>query len=174
MALLAMRLWFAERADRSGFAWWEHALSAGVVAVLFIALWKPTTGALEDPAERARKLESLTTLLADPAVSAASLERQLAALGPYPPEAQAARALADALVACKPSALTPPARQRLVEQLYVITVPINDDPRVVTRALVEMPHSLNSSGCPPSSMDAVLSAARRVATTEPNPRRDWW
>jgi hypothetical protein len=163
-----------EQAHRSGFAWWEHALAAGVVVALFIALWKPTTGPLEDPAERARKLDALVSLLADPATSAVGIEQQLAALGPYPPDTSAARALADALIACKPSALSASARQQLVEQLYAITVQTNDDPRVVTRALVEMPESLNSAACSPPSMDAVMSAARRVATTEPNPRRDWW
>jgi hypothetical protein len=140
---------------------------------LLMALWPPAA-APSVSLDRDGKLDALSSILGHPGTPAATIEQQLAALGPFPPDAAAARVLSDALVACDTSTMDGAERQRLAQELYAITVTTADEARVVARTMLALQQSIQHARCSPTAADALLVAARRVMTTEPNARKDWW
>ena len=137
-----------------------------------MALWPPTAAPVS--LDRDGKLDALSSILGRPGTPSATIERQLAALGPFPPDAVAARAVSGALAACDTSTMDGAERQRLAQELYAITVTTADEPRVVARTMLALQQSIQHARCSPTAADALLVAARRVMTTEPNARKDWW
>lgn len=162
-----------ETPDHNPYAWWLQALPIVVIAALALALWRP---AAEPPptAEQEMKMDDLAALLGSQSVSADDLDNRLRSFGPFPPEQSASRALASALMTCRTTGLDEPQRKRLARQLYGITVIGDSRMETVPAALIGIQQSAAAAGCSPVAIDELMHAARAVARTDPNPRRDWW
>lgn len=150
-----------------------HVLPLVVIAVLAVALWRPAAE-MTPSQEEESKMKDLAALLGSPSASADDIDNRLRSFGPFPPVPNASRALADALITCGTAALDESERARLARQLHAITVVGDDRAESIPAALLGMQQMITSTGCSPATIDELLSAARAVASTDPNPRRDWW
>jgi hypothetical protein len=150
-----------------------HVSAILVIAVMAIALWQPAPGTVPS-AEQTAKIEDLAALMASPSLSAQAIDDRLRSFGPFQPDPNASRALAEALVTCSPARLDASQRAQLARQLYGITV--IDDLRAdaIPAALIGIEQLVVKTGCGPVAIDELMRAARAVARTDPNPRRDWW
>ena len=154
---------------------WLQALPLIVIGAIAIVLWKPAP----DPAptlEQEAKIADLATRLGAAASTAVDIDDRLRSFGPFPPDPKASRALAEALISCETTRLDESRRTQLARHLYGITVIGDDRAKTIPAALIGIQQTIAGAGptCGPSVIDRVVSAARAVATTDPNPRRDWW
>jgi hypothetical protein len=153
---------------------WLHVLPMIAIGALAIALWKPAP----DPApsqEQEAKIADLAARLGSLSSTAEDIDARLRSFGPFPPDARASRALAEALIRCETPWLDEAKRKQLARHLYGITV-IGDDRAVATAALLGIQQTVAAMGpsCGPTAIDRVVRAARDVVSIDPNPRRDWW
>lgn len=136
-----------------------------------IALWRPAP----DPPpsqEQEAKITDLAARLASSSATASDIDDRLRSFGPFPPDAKASLALAEALITCGTTSLDESERMQLARHLYGITV-IGDDRARVSSALIGIQQTIAKAGAA-CQADRVVSAARAVATVDPNPRRNWW
>jgi hypothetical protein len=152
---------------------WLHALPLIVIGVLAVVLWRPAPDA-PPSAEQEAKIADLAARLGSPSSSGSEIDDRLRSFGPFPPDAKASRALADALVGCGTSRLDESRRQQLARQLFGITVIGDERSEAVPAALLAIQQSAAAAGCSPAAIDDIMRAARAVASTDPNPRRNWW
>jgi len=72
------------------------------------------------------------------------------------------------------SGLSDSSRTQLARRLYAITA--GDD--LQGDRLAVMLDQIQNAGiearCSPIVIESIVNSARRVARTDPNPRRDWW
>jgi len=150
-------------------------MSAIVVAVIAIVLWKPAPVS-EPSAEQEAKIADLVTRLGSTASTAVEIDDRLRSFGPFPPDAEASRALAEALIRCKTTGLGESPRTQLARHLYGITVIGDDRAEAIPAALIGIQQVIASTApwCGPGMIDRIVAAARAVATTDPHPRRNWW
>ena len=144
-----------------------------VIGVLAVALWRPSV----DPpptAEQEGKIADLARQLGSPTSSPVAIDDRLRSFGPFPPEAKASRALAEAIVMCGTGRLDESQRTQLARQLYGITVIGDGRAAAVPAALIGIQQSVAAAGCSPAVIDELMRAARDVASIDPHPRRDWW
>ena len=154
---------------------WLQVLPLIVIGVMTVVLWRPAP----DPpptAEQEAKIEDLAARLGSGATSAVDIDDRLRSFGPFPPDPMASRALAEALITCGTSWLDESRRRQLARHIYGITVVGDDWARAIPAALIGIQQTMAGAGpaCGPSGIDRIVSAARAVARTDPNPRRDWW
>jgi len=164
-----------ETSDHNPYAGWLQALPMVVIAALALALWRPTAEPPPSPEQEA-KIIDLAARLGSPSSTAVDIDERLRSFGPFPPDAKASRALAETLVACGPTWLDESQRTQLARHLYGITVIGDDRAAAIPAALIGIQQLAAAAGpaCGPGSIDNLMSAARAVARTDPNPRRDWW
>jgi len=153
---------------------WLQALPVVVIGVLAIVLWRPAPDRPPSPEQEA-KIADLAARLGSRASTAVDIDDRLRSFGPFPPDAKASRALAEALVTCGTISLDESRRTQLARHLYGITVIGDDRTRAIPAALIGIQQLAGASGpaCA-GTIDEVMRAARAVATTDPKPRRDWW
>ena len=154
---------------------WLQVLPLIVIGVMAVALWRPAP----DPpptAEQEAKIADLATRLGSAASTAADIADRLSSFGRFPPDPMASRALAEALITCGTSTLDETRRRQLARHIYGVTVIGDDWATVIPAALVGIRHAMRGAGadCGPTGIERIVSAARAVASTDPNPRRDWW
>jgi hypothetical protein len=154
---------------------WLQALPVIVIVAMAIVLWKPAP----DPAptaEQEAKIADLVQRLGSPSSTAEDIDARLRSFGAFPPDATASRALAEALIDCETTWLDESRRTQLARHLYGITVIGDDRAETVPAALIGIQQTMGGAGprCGPPVIDRAVSAARAVATTNPNQRRDWW
>ncbi len=152
---------------------WLHVIPLVVIGVLAVVLWRPAP----DPPpseEQEAKIADLAARLGSPSSSASDIDDRLRSFGPFPPDAKASRALADALIACGTARLDDSRRRQLARQLFSITVIGDHRAETVPAALLGMERSVGTSGCAPAAIDQIVRTASAMASTDPSPRRDWW
>lgn len=154
---------------------WLHALPLVVIGIMAIVLWRPAP----DPppsAEQEAKIADLAAQLASPSSTAVDIDNRLRSFGPFPPDATASRALAEALITCGTTSLDASRRSQLARHLYGITVIGDDRAAAIPAALIGIQQAVGGAGssCGPQVIDTIVRSARAVATTDPNPRRNWW
>lgn len=154
---------------------WLQVLPLMVIAVIAIVLWRPAP----DPpptAEQEAKIADLAARLGSSAATAVDIDDRLRSFGPFPPDAKASRALAEALIRCGTTWLDESRRTQLARHLYGITVIGDDRAEAIPAALLGIQQTIAGAGptCGPGVIDSVVIAARAVASTDPNPRRNWW
>jgi hypothetical protein len=154
-------------------AWLLHIIPIAALAALAVTLWRPAAER-EPSAEQERKMTDLAALLGSTSRSARVVEDRLRSFGPFPPDPRASRTLAEALVTCDTTRLDETRRLELSQQLYGITSAEDVRVETVAAALTVIQHTMAASGCSPVTIDAAVRAARNVARTDPNPRREWW
>lgn len=154
---------------------WLQGLPIVAVGVLAVALWRPAADPPPSPEQEA-KIIDLAARLGSTSSTAADIDDRLRSFGPFPPDATASRALADALVTCGTSRLDESRRTQLARYLYGITVIGDNRAEAVPAALIGIQQAMAGVGpqCGPGTIDRIVQAARAVATTDPQPRRDWW
>ena len=160
-------------ADQHTSLGWLQAIPLVVIGVVAFVLWRPAPDAPPSEEQEA-KIADLVTRLGSPSSSGSDIDDRLRSFGPFPPEAKASRALADALVLCGTAKLDALRRQQLARQLFDITVIGDERAEAVPAALLGIQQSAATAGCSPAAVDAIMRAARAVASTDPNPRRNWW
>lgn len=154
---------------------WLHVLPLIVIGVIAVTLWRPAP----DPpptAEQEARIADLAARLGSPATTAADIDDRLRSFGRFPPEPMASRALAEALITCRISTLDETRRMQLARHIYGVTVIGDDWATAIPAALVGIQHAMAGAGadCGQTGVGRIVSAARAVASTDPNPRRDWW
>jgi hypothetical protein len=152
---------------------WLQVLPLVVIGVLAFVLWRPAP----DPPpsdEQETKIADLAARLGLSSSSASDIDDRLRSFGPFPPDAKASRALADALIACGIARLDETRRQQLARQLFSITVIGDGRAETVPAALFGIQQSVAATGCAPSALDQIMRTARAVASTDPASRRNWW
>ncbi len=152
---------------------WLHVVPLVVIGVLAVVFWRPAPDPLPTQEQEA-KIADLAARLGSSSSRASDIDDRLRSFGRFPPDAKASRALADALLACGTARLEESRRRQLARQLFSITVIGDDRAETVPAALRGIQQSVTRSGCAPASIDAVVSTASAVASTDPAPRRDWW
>lgn len=162
-----------ETPDHNSYGAWLHALPMVVIAALALALWRPAGDQPPSP-EQESQINDLAALLGSRPVNINDVDNRLQSFGPYPPEPQASRALAGALMICGTTGLDEPQRKRLARHLYGITVLGDSRTETVPAALLGIQQTAAAAGCSPAAIDELMRAARAVASTDPNPRRNWW
>jgi len=159
--------------DQPSSPGWMHVLPLAVIVVLAVVLWQPAS----DPPpseEQSAKIADLAARLGSSSSTATDIDDRLRSFGPFPPEANASRALADALIACGTSRLDDSRRQQLARELFDITVIGDTRAATVPAALLGIQRSAAAARCTPAVIDEMMRAARAVASTDPHPRRNWW
>jgi hypothetical protein len=151
---------------------WLQVIPIAAVAALTITLWRPAAEPMPTE-EQERKIGELAALLAAPSPGAHDVEERLRSFGPFPPEPNASRALANAVVTCGTASLDASERNRLARQLYAITITGDVRAATVPDALAGIQRVAAATGCSPVTIDALVNAARDVARLDPNPRQDW-
>jgi hypothetical protein len=154
---------------------WLHVLPLLVIGGIAIALWRPAPDPAPTPEQEA-KIADLATRLGSPAATAEDIDERLRSFGPFPPDPKASHALAEALIRCGTTRLDESRRSQLARHLYGITVIGDDRDEAIPAALIGIQQAVTGGGpaCGPPVIDSIVSAARAVATTDPNPRRNWW
>jgi hypothetical protein len=150
-----------------------HVLPLAAIVVLAVVLWQPAP----DPPpseEQGAKIADLSARLGSSSSTPTDIDDRLRSFGPFPPEATASRALADALIACGTARLDEARRQQLSRQLFDITVIGDTRAATVPAALLGIQQVAAAAGCAPAVIDELMRAARAVASTDPHPRRNWW
>ena len=154
---------------------WLQVLPLLVIGVMAFMLWRP---ALDPPptAEQEKKIADLAARFGSASSTAMDLDDRLRSFGQFPPDPTASRALADALVACGTSWLDEPRRTQLARHIYGITVVGDNWATVIPAALMGIQQTMAGAGtaCGPTGIDRIVTAARAVASIDPNRRRDWW
>ena len=161
--------------DQHTNAGWLNVLPLIVIGVMAVALWRPAP----DPpptAEQEAKIADLAVRLGSETSTAADIDERVRSFGRFPPDAMASRALAEALITCGTSTLDDTQRTQLARHIYGITVIGDDWATVIPAALMGIQKTMAGvgPGCGPPGIERIVSAARAVASTDPNPRRDWW
>ena len=161
--------------DQHTNAGWLQVLPLIVIGVMAIVLWRP---APDHPptAEQEAKIADLAAQLGSATSTAVDIDDRLRSFGRFPPDPTASRALAEALITCGTSRLDKTRRTQLARHMFGITVIGDDWATVIPAALIGIQQTMAGPGpeCGPSGIDRIVSAARAVARTDPNPRRDWW
>lgn len=152
---------------------WLQALPLVVIAALAVVLWRPAPDA-PPSAEQEAKIADLASQLGSSSSSGGDIDDRLRSFGPFPPDAKASRALAEALVTCDTARLDESRRRQLARQLFEVTVIGDRRAATVPAALLGIQQSAATAGCSPAAIDDIMRAARAVASTDPNPRRNWW
>lgn len=150
-----------------------HVVPMIVIAAIAVVLWRPATWTMSNDNERA-KIADLAALLGSRPAGAQAIDDRVRSFGPFPPEEQASRSLAEALVTCDTAKLDDSQRAQLAQHIYGVTVTADDRVEAIPAALLGIQQSAAAAGCSPPTVDALINAARAVARTDPNPRRDWW
>jgi hypothetical protein len=155
-------------------SWIEHAGVAIVIAVIAALLWRPPVLRSSSDGVKEYRVGELAALLGEQVARRAEIERILPVASRFPPNEDATRSLADALSKCDMSRLSESSRQLLARRLYAITA--GDD--LQGDQLAVMLNQIQDAGiearCSPIAIEAIVDSARRVARTEPKPRKDWW
>jgi hypothetical protein len=155
-------------------AWIAHAGAAVVIAALMVFLWRPAAVRSSTDIGREERIKELAARLGDPTPNPVEIERILPTASRFPPDEAATHSLANALSACGMSGLSESSRVTLARRLYAITTG-GDLPR--DRLAVILDQILDaaiSARCSPIAIGAIVDSARRVARTDPKPRKDWW
>ena len=150
-----------------------HVLPMLVVGALAIALWRPANDPVPSP-EQEEKIADLFRQLGSSSPNAGDIDDRLRSFGPFAPDAKASRALAEALVTCAMNTLNETKRAQLARHLYGITVIGDDHAATIPAALIGIQQAAAEAMCSPAVIDDLIGAARAVASTDPQPRRDWW
>ena len=150
-----------------------HIMSLAVIAVMALWLWRPAADPIPTKEQEA-KISDLAMLLAAPSSDAAVIDSRLQSFGMFPPDAKASGALAEAMTTCKTTGLDAPGREQLARQLYGITVVEDSTAEGLPSALLAIRQTIAAAGCSPAAVDAIVAAARAMASTDPKPRRNWW
>jgi hypothetical protein len=161
--------------QHTNLGWWLQLLPLIVLGAIAFVLWKPAP----DPPpsrEQEAKIADLAARLGSTASTAVDIDDRLRSFGPFPPDPKASRALAEALISCETTKLDESRRTQLARYLYGITVVGDDRAAAIPAALIGIQQTVAGGGptCGPSEIDSIVSAARAVATTDPNPRKNWW
>jgi HrpJ-like domain len=162
-----------QSSDQHAGLGWLHVVPMVAIAVLAIALWRPGADPPPTP-EQEEKIADLVELLGSSSSSASDIDDRLRSFGPFPPDAKASLALAEALVTCGAGRLDAAQRTQLARQLYGITVIGDSRTEVVPAAMMGLQRFAAAASCSPSEIDELMRAARAVASTDPGPRKDWW
>jgi hypothetical protein len=154
---------------------WLHVVLLVVIAALAIALWRPVAETAPSPEQEA-KIADLAARLGSPASTAVDIDDRLRSFGPFPPDAKASHALAEALIRCGTTWLDQAERTQLARDLYGIAMVGDDRAETIPGALKGIQQTMAAAGpaCGPDAIDHVVSSARAVASVDPNPRRNWW
>jgi hypothetical protein len=165
----------SESSDHNSNGGWLNALPLVAIVAIAIVLWRPSADPPPSPEQEA-KITDLAARLGSPSATAADIDDRLRSFGPFPPEAKASRALAEALVTCGTTRLDESQRTQLARHLYGITVIGDDRATAIPAALlgIQQVAAAAGSACSPGAIDTLTRAAQAVATTDPKPRRDWW
>lgn len=164
----------SERAPHAGQTWWADIVLVAVIVTMGVTLWRPSPGPTTTSAEGEQKIDALAALLASSPTDSRAIDQRIQSFASFPPDSSASRALADGLSACETATLDDAHRRRLARELYAITMPTDALPQLLPGALTAIRESLTGARCSATAIDAVLTAARRVARLDPNRRRDWW
>jgi hypothetical protein len=159
--------------DHKSYGPWLQVVPIVTIAVLGILLWRPAGETLPTQ-EQLQKIDDLARQLGSTSRSPSDIDDRLRSFGPFPPDAHASRALADALMTCETARLDEPQRKTLARQLYAITITGDIRRESVVAALMSVQSAMATTGCSPAAVDVLVSAAHDVARTDPHPRRDWW
>jgi hypothetical protein len=154
---------------------WLQVLPLIVIGVMAIMLWRPAPDPAPTPEQEA-KIADLAARLGSPSSTAVDLDDRLRSFGQFPPHPAASRALVEALIACGTSSLSESHRRQLAQHIYGITVVGDNWATVTPAALIGIEQTMAGAGpaCGPTGIDRIVSAARAVASIDPNRRRDWW
>jgi hypothetical protein len=154
---------------------WLQVVPMLLIGALAIALWQPASDRPPSPEQEA-KIADLAARLGSPSSTASDIDDRLRSFGPFPPDAKASRALAEALVTCGTTWLDESQRTRLARHLYGITVIGDNRAQAIPAAVIGIQELMAAVGpaCGPPGIEKVVLAARGVASTDPHPRRDWW
>lgn len=158
----------------SGLGLWSAA-PAILIGMLAIALWRPAAAPSPSPEQEA-KIADLAVKLGSASSTAVDIDERIRSFGPFPPDATASRALAEALIHCGTIRLSESKRTQLARHLYGITVIGDDRAQRVPVALIGIQQAISEAGssCGPDMLDTIMRSARSVVATDPNPRPNWW
>ena len=150
-------------------------LPAIVIGMLTIVLWQPAPAPSPSPEQEA-KIADLAMKLGTASSTAVDIDERIRSFGPFPPDATASRALANALIHCGTMGLSESKRTQLARHLYGITVIGDDRAQAVPVALIGIQQAVSEAGssCGPEMIDTIMRSARAVVATDPNPRPNWW
>jgi hypothetical protein len=154
--------------------WFEHTLAAVVIAALLAVLWRPAAVGSTAGASTEERVGELAALLGERVTSRAEIERILPTASRFPPNDESTRSLADALGACDMSGLSESRRVEIARRIYAITTG-DDLPRTRLAVMLdEIQDAAIRARCSPIVITEIVDSARRVARTDPKPRKDWW
>jgi hypothetical protein len=158
----------------NGLGRWS-GVPAILIAALAIGLWRPAS-ALPPSPEQEAKIADLAMKLGSASSTAVDIDERIRSFGPFPPDATASRALAEALIHCGTIRLSESKRTQLARHLYGITVIGDDRAQAVPVALIGIQQAVGEAGssCAPDMIDTIMRHARSVVATDPNPRPNWW
>lgn len=158
----------------SGLGLWS-GVPAILIGMLAIVLWRPAP-APSPSAEQEAKIADLAMKLGSASSTAVDLDERMRSFGPFPPDATASRALAEALIHCGTISLSESKRTQLARHLYGITVIGDDRAQAVPVALIGIQQTIGEAGssCGPDTIESIMRSARSVAATDPKPRPNWW
>jgi hypothetical protein len=154
---------------------WLQLLPMLLIGALAITLWRPAPD--RPPSlEQEAKIADLAARLGSRRSTAVDIDDRLRSFGPFPPDATASHALAEALVMCETAWLDESQRTQLARHLYGITVLGDTRAQAIPAAIIGIQTLMAAVGpaCGPVGIERIVRAARGVATTDPHPRRDWW
>jgi len=156
------------------FAWIEHAGAALVIALFAALLWRPVALRSSIGSDKDGRVSELAALLGERVARGAEIERILPVVSRFPPNEDVTRSLADALSRCDMSGLSDASRTQLARRLYAITAgdDLQGDPLAVMLNQIE--DAGIAARCSPIAIQAIVDSARRIARTDPKPRKDWW
>jgi hypothetical protein len=152
--------------------WVEHVVAAMVMAALVVFLWRPATAA--SIPEKEDRVGEMAALLGEHTPSPDAIERILPTVSRFPPSESATRSLADALSACDMSSLSESSRVQLARRIYATTMGGDMTRDRLAVILNEIQDEAIRARCSPIAITAIVDSARRVARTDPKPRRNWW
>ena len=119
-------------------------------------------------------MDDLAALLGSPSANIDDSTIGYSSFGPFPPVPNASRALADALIICGTAGSGRVRSEHDWHGNYMGSRSWGSQTETVPAALLGMQQMAASAGCTPATIDELMRAARAVASTDPNPRRDWW
>jgi hypothetical protein len=156
------------------WAWVEHAGAALGIAVFAALLWRPAVLRPSIDSDKDGRVGELAALLGEAVARGAEIERILPVVSRFPPNEDATRSLAGALTRCDMSGLSDASRAQLARRLYAITA--GDD--LLGDQLAVMLNQIEDAAitarCSPIAIQGIVDSARRIARTDPKPRKDWW
>jgi hypothetical protein len=155
------------------FACLDHAGPAIVVLVLAGQLLRPAVVTPTFTVQGNGPVAELAAVFGDSVARSAEIERILTTVT-FPPSADAAHSLAEALAACGMSALSEPRRLQLAGHIYATTTG-GDLPRDrLALMLRQIQQAAIDARCSPVVVTAIVESVGRAARSDPKPRRDWW